>query len=130
MLAEFGNGADDSYAEINEAALPEFYSWFRERLFDLGITRWSPRYDCDDFANLYVDLLQLRFSLSGYNSRNVPAAQALAAARYHYRPKCGQVGHAIVAMATQNGLRFLEPQTGAFVNVAPDEILTRFRVIF
>jgi hypothetical protein len=131
LVGAWESGADASYAEINEEALPAFYDWYRAKLFDLGLAKWDARQDCDDFANLYADFLQLKFFLSQWgSSASLPEAQALAVARYWYRPGAGPAAHAINAVATQNGLRFLEPQTGQFLTLTSNEIASRLRVIF
>lgn len=123
-------GADQSYAEVNADALPEFYDWYRSRLFDLGLARWDSRQDCDDFANLYADLIQLKFYLGQWGSVPIPNAEALAVARYWYRPGTGTQAHAINAVLTQRGLLFVEPQNGQLLTLTNDERLTRYRAIF
>ncbi len=129
-LGTYEPGADATYAEVNSAALPAFYDWFRTRLWDLGVTRWDPKQDCDDFANLYADLLQLRFYLAQWESHPLPDAEALAASRLWYRPGGGLTGHAINALATERGLLYIEPQTGQVLNLTPAEFNSRFRCIF
>lgn len=130
MLGGWEMGADQTYAEVNADALPAYYDWFRTKLFDLGVTRWDPHQDCDDFANLYADLLQLRFYLAQWESNPMPNAEALAVARYWYRPNAGPTGHAINAVATQRGIVFIEPQTGAALTLSPNEVASRFRTLF
>lgn len=130
MLGVWEHGADQSYAEVNADALPAYYDWFRSKLFDLGVTRWNAKHDCDDFANLYADLLQLRFYLAQWEAGPIPDAEALAVARYWYRPNAGLGGHAINAIATQRGLVFVEPQTGEVLKLSPNEVASRYRAIF
>jgi hypothetical protein len=127
LLGTWEIGADSTYAEVNSAALPGYYDWFRTKLWDLGVTRWDQRQDCDDFANLYADLLQLRFYLAQWESNRLPDAEALAVARFWYVPSQGQ-GHAINAVATERGLLYIEPQTGQLVTISPQA--SRLRCIF
>jgi hypothetical protein len=127
LLGTWEGGGDETYAEVNSAALPAFYNWFQTKLFDLGLTRWNQRQDCDDFANLYADLLQLRFYLAQWERHPLPEAEALAVARFWYRPSPGE-GHAINAIATERGLLYIEPQTGQLVTVSPQA--PRIRCIF
>lgn len=122
--------ADRTYAEVNADALSEFYDWYRSRLFDLGLARWDSRQDCDDFANLYADLIQLKFYLGQWGSVPIPDAEALAVARYWYRPTVGPEGHAINAVLTQRGMLFIEPQNGRLLPLTSEERLTRYRAIF
>lgn len=123
-------GADETYAEVNADALPAYYDWFRSKLHGLGLVHGNPRADCDNFADLYAALLQLRLHLAQWETSGLPRAEALAVARYWYRPKGGPVGHAINAVATQRGLLFIEPQTGATLNLSPDEVASRYRTLF
>lgn len=130
LLGTWELGADDTYAEVNPEALDAFYDWFKTKLFDLGLTRWDPRQDCDDFANLYADFLQLKFYLAQWQPGRMPDAQSLAVARYWYRPNVGSSGHAINAIATPNGLVFLDPQTGKILSLSDNEKLSQLRCIF
>lgn len=122
--------ADTSYAEINSAALPQFHDWFRAKLWDLGLVKWDPKQDCDDFANLYADFMQLRFYLAQWERGTLPDAQSLAVARWWYRPDDSPYNHAINAVATERGLLFVEPQTGSVITLSPTEIQSCFRRIF
>lgn len=122
--------ADSTYAEVNSAALPEFYEWFRAKLWDLGITRWDLKQDCDDFANLYADFMQLRFYNAQWEPGQMPDAQSLAVARWWYRPDGSSASHAINAVATEKGLLFIEPQTGQVLTLSQTELSSCFRRIF
>lgn len=129
-LAAFNFGADNTYAEVNSAALPAYYDWFRSKLFDLGVTRWDARQDCDDFANLYADFLHLRFYLAQWDSPSLPQAQGVAVARVYYRPEGGTQNHAINALATERGILYVEPQTGQVLNLSLPEFQSRYNIIF
>ena len=129
-LGAFNFGADNTYAEVNSAALPGYYDWFRAKLFDLGVTKWDARADCDDFANLYADFLQLRFYLAQWGSQPLPQAQGIAVARIYYRPDGGAQSHAINALATERGILYVEPQTGQVLNLSLPELSSRYNFIF
>lgn len=122
--------ADSTYAEVNSAALPAYYDWFRTKLYDFGVVRWDQRQDCDDFANLYADFLQLRLYLGQWERDPLPNAEGVAVARYWYRPNLGNQLHAINAVLTEKGLTFIEPQTGQLLTPTTQEQATRLRCIF
>jgi hypothetical protein len=130
QLDASSRGCDETYAVVNSAALSDYYSWYRRKLHDLGLTHWDTRADCDDFANLYADLFNLRLYLGQWERENLPNAQGVAVARIHYRPDNQIVGHAINAISTDKGLLYIEPQTGQFVTLSDSEELARFNIIF
>lgn len=129
-LRTWETGGDMTYAEVNSSALDGYYDWFKSKLFDLGVTNWDERQDCDDFANLYADFLQLKFYLAQWQPGTMPDAEALAVARYWYRPGATSNGHAINAVATEKGILFIEPQTGKRLQLSDNERLTVLRCIF
>lgn len=122
--------ADRTYAEVNEEALPAFYDWYKKKLFDLGMVRWDPKADCDNFSILYLSLFQLRYYLAQWEIGTMPNAESPAVASFWYRPAAGTEGHAINAVLTQNGVRFIEPQSGQVLTLTDDERASRLRVIF
>lgn len=130
ILGSWELPSDNTYAEVSAAALPAYYDWFRTKLYDLGVVRWDQRQDCDDFANLYADFLSLRFYLAQWESSPLPVAEGVAVARYWYRPNLGTEIHAINALATDQGLVFIEPQTGQRIYPSLQEQATRLRCIY
>lgn len=129
-LGAWEAGADQTYAEVNADALPAYYDWFRSKLCDLGVSHGDSRIDCDNFADLYAAFLQLRLHLAQWEANDIPDAEAFAVARYWYRPGAGPTGHAINAVATQRGILFIEPQTGAILDLSMNEVASRYRTIF
>jgi hypothetical protein len=101
---------DGPYAVVKADALPSYYADFRAELFKAGITKWDARFDCNHFAAYYIAKAQMQYYLSNFHSST--AAQTLALAEFWYRPGGGAQGHAIVAAITDQGLLFIEPQTG------------------
>jgi hypothetical protein len=130
LLGAWEPMADQSYAVINSAALPDYYRWFRETLKTIGVLRWDEKFDCDNFARMYADLMAARFYGSLWEAGSTtPKAESPAVAVFWYRPKCGQTGHAIVRLSTDKGLIAIEPQTGAILPLTDDEIASRYRTI-
>jgi len=129
-LGTWDSPADSSYAEINEDSLSEYYDWYKAKLFDLGLLKWDPKSDCDNFANLYTDLFQLRFYLAQWERGTLPDAESVAVASYWYKPQDSITAHAINAVLTNNGLRFIEPQTGKQLELTLTEKASMFRCIF
>jgi len=130
QLAAASFGSDSTYAEVNSNALPIFYDWFRGKLFDLGVTKWDSRQDCDDFANLFADFLHLRFYLGQWDSGQLPNAQGAAVARVYYRPTYSAQNHAINAVMTERGLLYVEPQTGQILQLSLSEFQSRYNIIY
>ena len=129
MLGAWEPMADSTYAVIKADALPDYYRWFRETLRTIGILRWDEKFDCDNFARMYADLMAARFYGSLWEGGSVPKAESPAVAVFWYRPNCGPVGHAIVRLATDKGLIAIEPQTGEVLTLTENEIASRFRTI-
>lgn len=110
LAATFGGAivGDDSYAVVSRAALPAMYEMFRADLFAKGVTRWDERFDCNHFASYYVSLAQVRYFLGGFHTFAAP--QSLALGVYWY--KDGAFAHALVVALTDDGIVYIEPQTG------------------
>jgi hypothetical protein len=129
--------ADESYAVLKADALPAFYVWFRSETDRLGLRPDIGRLDCDDWAHLYRDLLNARWYKAQWEGTS-PKAQSAAVAAYWFRLYRsnylgGNVlpasGHAINVLVTDEGVKYLEPQTGAFVELNQDEVASRFNII-
>ena len=110
---------DGPYAVVKADALPAYYDSFRKRLFDDGVVKWDARFDCNHFASYYVALAQTQYYLRNWGSTT--PAQTLALAEVWFRPGGGLKGHAIVAAWTDAGLVFVEPQSGARLNLSDAE---------
>jgi hypothetical protein len=124
----FGHVGSTHVAQVRAAALPGLYSHFRDELFRLGIVRWNERFDCNQFAALYIALANARFYAANFHAET--PAQSLALAEYWYRPGGSGNGHAIVLALTDRGPLFIEPQTGALLYLNPAEITSRYLVKF
>ena len=97
--------------------LGEFEGWFRDALRRLGIEAYVDEAgDCDDYADLYAVLARVCH-------RRMPkcAGTALPVGVLHYRTSAGN-GHAInVALTSDRGLLYIEPQTGKTVTLTAEE---------
>lgn len=107
------------YAEVNSVWLHRWYHTFRGELFRLGVTKWDERFDCDRFAGLYAGMAQACFYREMFHSRS--RATALALGPYWYPRANGKGGHAIIQALTERGRIFIDPQTGAELNLSPSE---------
>lgn len=115
ILGATESPVDESYAEVNLDALPEYYSWFVGALGKLGVVKsWASDLDCDNRSWLYCDLAPVYWYLQGWTAGR-PDAQSPAFASYLYWLDWSQPGHVIAAVGTQRGLVFIEPQTGLIV---------------
>jgi hypothetical protein len=115
---------DESYAEVNSAWLPAYYSRFRTELSRLGIMRGTERFDCNRFAEMNTGMAQIMFFREVFHSGI--AAQALAVGPFWYWPEGSQSIHAIVQIVTERGVIFLDPQTGVILELTPAEIASAF----
>lgn len=117
---------DTAYAEVGSSSLPVYFATFRESLFDQGVVKWDERFDCNHFAAYYVALAQTRFYLANFHSRT--PAQTLALGVFWYQSARG--AHAVVAAFTERGLLFIEPQTGAELQLTPAERASAWLKLF
>jgi hypothetical protein len=115
---------DGPYAVIKAEALAGYYENFRAQLFSEGVVKWDERFDCNHFASYYIAKAQTQYYLANFHSST--PAQTLALAEIWYRPGGGRQGHAIVAALTDQGLLFIEPQTGARLVLSPVERVSVF----
>lgn len=115
-----GFKGDTNYAVVQASALPALFDNFASVLSKQGLVKWDTRYDCNHFAALYVSLSQARFTVAAWHSTT--PAQTLALAEFWYVPaSAGGKGHAIVAAQTDQGLLFIEPQTGRTITLSDAE---------
>ena len=120
--------ADKCYARVNSAWLSGFYDDFRNVLFREGVTKWDGRFDCDDFARLYVGLANLRFHTSTFHE--MTPAESLAVGEFWFC--CWDTGatHAVVVAFTERGRIFIEPQSGKEIDLKTSEVMTAHMVKF
>jgi len=117
-----GVRGDESYARVRSSAIPSLHEEFAAATHRAGMpARWDRKFDCNRFAGLWIGLAQVRYAVEQWHSSTAP--QALALAEVWYRPDGApaNVGHAIVAAATEVGLLYVEPQTGSLVTLSAAE---------
>ena len=114
---------DRAYAVVRVEAIPGLYEHFRSVLSSEGFIRWDSKVDCNHFATLFVALSQLKFARAAFHSET--KAQTLAMAEYWYLLPDGSA-HALVKIDTDQGIKYLEPQTGKFVNVSGYKLLEKW----
>jgi hypothetical protein len=118
---------DTSYAKpTNDWLFLKFWPWFKQQRKELGLDVWDRRNDCDNFAHAYVAGAHDAHALTAGND-----AEGLAVGEFCYHGTTHVQGpHAIVAAVTEDGLIFIEPQTGQRLALTPTEIQSCFRVSF
>lgn len=110
---------DKSYAEVNSAWLARWYPIFRSRLFKIGLTQWNARFDCNRFADFYANLAQAFFAVEMFHSNT--QVDALALGPVWYRRDYNRGAHAVIQAVTERGRIFIDPQTGAEIQLSPAE---------
>ena len=138
--AQVGNlwpAADESYAVLRAAALRDHYLWFRGEIVKLGINTGEPAFDCDNFAHLFRDFTNIKFYTSQWKG-DCPKAQSAAVAAYWFRFYRDRYfgaalppnsAHAINVVVTDEGVKWIEPQTGEIITLNENEIASRFNII-
>lgn len=118
---------DETYAKpTNSWLFDKFYPWFKAHRWSGSLHRWSRKNDCDNFARAFCTYAQDAHARTSGND-----AEALAVGEFCYHASSNVQGpHAIVCAVTEDGLIFIEPQTGERLNLTPQEISTCFRVSF
>jgi len=92
----------------------KFYPYFSKELERLGIIEWSEKFDCEDFAAMYKILCQVCHK----NSRSTQGGLAVGAV--DYQKDSGEY-HCINIAFTDQGLVFIEPQTGKELKLSENE---------
>ncbi len=111
---------DTGYAVVRRGALSSIYGNFRSVLSHRGIVKWDGRFDCNRFATLYIAVAHTDFAVAAWHSST--GAQSLALAEIWYLQGGDRDrAHAIVAAMTEDGLIFIEPQTGKELVLTPAE---------
>jgi hypothetical protein len=116
--------SDDSFAiPTKRWLLEDFWVWFYERRLELGLMKWTRNNDCDNFARAYAQYAADCHALTSNQT------EGLAVGEFYYRPASGG-GHAIVIALTDEGVIFIEPQTGKQLQLTQEEISSCFFVRF
>ena len=117
---------DVDYAKpTSDWLLNEFGPWFRKNRWKKDLDKWSRRNDCDNTARSYCVAAQ------DAHAKGDSQAEAIAVGEFCYIATTHVQGaHAIVCAFTEEGLIFIEPQTGQRLALIPTEIQSCFRVSF
>ena len=118
LAVQPGTIGSPSYAEVLSSALPGFEADLQSELSLLGVVGWQARADCKEFARMYCAVAQARYANAAFYSFDLPPSLAIAEVWYH---RDDGKGHAIVLAVTEQGPVFIEPQTGAVIELSPAE---------
>jgi hypothetical protein len=102
------------------------HSKFIKWLYNRGIFKWKPSFDCDNYAESFRVYLQIIHSKAVSDSLISAERQSVAIGVVWYY-KDGVGGHAINVYVTHdstnsNALRFFEPQTGEIIILTEPEL--------
>jgi hypothetical protein len=118
--------ADKSYYCPTEEVLNnEIYPKYRNWLISLKLSKWSHKWDCDNFADAF------KVFSNGYYQQNIESdAESIAIGTIHYFQDGN--GHAInivyLNKDNQIKLHFLEPQNGTTVNLSENKFQNIFSI--
>lgn len=118
-LVQFG-GANYAVPTVAWLTGP-FWQYFKAKLWSDDVDTWSVKWECRDFARAYACFAQLANARS---SGTPDGDDALAVGEFWFHPDTNPPGedHAICACITDQGLTFIEPQTGAVRPMSATEI--------
>jgi hypothetical protein len=112
---------DSSYTVVRKDWLVDFYPKYRDRLFKLGVAKADDSFDCNHFSYNFVALAQTDYYVTSFHDRI--RGDTLAVGLIWYITRFGQ-GHSIVMAVTEQGIVYMEPQTGQFVTLTESEKAT------
>lgn len=98
------------YTIVNSKGLKENFDRMEKVMFFLGMVKYDKKFDCNFFASLYISVAQITYLVETWHFGS--NADGLALAEIWYKPDNSKNRHAIVAVLTEIGLIFIEPQTG------------------
>lgn len=122
-----GIHGDQFYHKVDIKYLPEFQAEFMRVSENLGIKGWNARYDCNNMATLYVACAKALFASKNINIET-SFQETLAIAEVWYIRIYNGNAHAVVAMYSNAGLIFVDPQDGERVFLTGSEIESIFFV--
>lgn len=114
--------SDATYARPTKRWLEEdFWKWFTSWRFEMGLSNWTRRNDCDNFARAYAQAAQDCHALS-VARRGEGEAEGLAVGEFHYYSQRLHGWHAIVIAVVETGLIFVEPQNNRQLVLTESEL--------
>lgn len=119
---------DSSYASVTTNWLfNKFVPWFKENRWRANRSKWTRKNDCDNTARRFACDAQDAHA----DTSQPDEAVAVGEFGYHARTNVATPGpHLINIVDTEEGLIFVEPQTGERRALTPDEISSCFHVAF
>lgn len=113
-----------NYAKPTVAWLTgDFWQYFKAQLWDENLDKWTVTWECRDFARAFACLAQV----CNAKTPGIPAGvDALAVGEFWFHPDGNPPfqDHAICPCVTDEGLIFIDPQTGLLRPVSSNELLT------
>lgn len=106
----------------------EGYAFFLRRYWAEGLGRWTVRWQCRDFASAFRLAMVECWALT--NTVSPDDGLAIGEIWFNPDPAKPLEGHAICPVFTENGLQFLEPQTGQLCPLAPAQFESRYSLRF
>ena len=108
---------DETYARPTQDFLTgNFYTFYREWLWEHLLYKWDEKFDCDNFASTYYTFSQI------CNRKGARSEQGIAVGMMFYNNETTKGGHAInFAIVEDKKLITIEPQTGQIVELKQSE---------
>lgn len=104
-LARLSPPRDASYERVSRAWLDAYCSWTWEAARATGIRYVPESFDCENFAGLFAEIARAKAAAAGRTSAPLIAVVVVATG--------GPASHALVAVATDEGVLVVEPQPDA-----------------
>lgn len=104
------------------------YAAFRNRYWAENLSRWTVRWECRDFARAFACFAQECWA----TTQAASLEDGVAVGEIWFRPDPNDLtkGHAICPIFTENGLQYLEPQTGKLWPMSPEQLASRYFLRF
>lgn len=117
-----GWNGSDFYQEISFDSLPKLHAVYREALSDLGLpkARWDEKLDCNQLADAYIAVNQVKFLVDNWHRET--KAQGLALGVVWFKRRDGQY-HAVVEARMDGKTVYIDPAIGpGLIELLPSEI--------
>ena len=115
--------SDNEYAVMSEESAKQTHSWLKWIMRIFGLWGWSKKFQCDDFALVWLGLHNLRHAKAKNSNSEGVAAGIL------WYKKEGIIPHAVNIIRTENGWKALEPQTNEIFELTNEEKLSAWFVL-
>lgn len=107
---------------VQNKAWPAFRDW----LFGMGCDKWTTRFECRDFARMFSAFCVVLWA----NTRMVgSSSDGVSVGEIWFNPAPG-TGHAVCPVICDQGLVFVEPQTGAVYPLTPGQLASAYFLRF